>query len=85
MRGAVIAVVLAVAAAAVHGAGAAAARPAKDPNAGAAWQSLFDGRDLAHWTVKCKPADRERTFWSVRDGAILADSLNAKGHDYVWL
>jgi len=85
MQAALIVASLAVAAAAVPGARAAAARPAKGPDAGAAWQSLFNGRDLAHWIVKCKPKDRERTFWSVRDGAILADSLEAKGHDYVWL
>jgi len=51
----------------------------------APWASLFNGKDLAHWAVKCKPKDRERKFWRVENGAILADSLEAKGHDYVWL
>jgi hypothetical protein len=50
-----------------------------------AWQPLFNGRDLQGWTVKCKPADRARTFWKVEDGAIVADSMDAGQHDYVWL
>jgi hypothetical protein len=51
----------------------------------AGWQSLFNGNDLAHWTVKCKPADKPKHFWRVEDGAIVAHSLGKKGHDYVWL
>jgi hypothetical protein len=35
--------------------------------------------------VKCKPADKEKTLWKVDDGTILADSMDSKGHDYVWL
>lgn len=49
------------------------------------WVSLFNGKDLSGWTVKCIPADENKTFWTVEDGSILADSLNQKGHDYVWL
>lgn len=49
------------------------------------WEPLFNGRDLAGWTVKCKPADRVKDFWKVEDGAIVADSMGHKGHDYVWL
>ncbi|MBN2132173.1 MAG: DUF1080 domain-containing protein [Sedimentisphaerales bacterium] len=51
----------------------------------AQWRPLFNGRDLTGWTVKCKPADRDKDFWGVEDGTIVADSLDAKGHDYVWL
>ena len=51
----------------------------------AGWHSLFTGKDLDGWTVKCKPADAKKVFWKVEDGAILADSSHAKGHDYVWL
>ncbi len=51
----------------------------------AAWVSLFDGKSLAGWTVKCVPADVGKTFWSVRDGAIECDSLGRKEHHYVWL
>jgi hypothetical protein len=48
---------------------------------------LFDGRSLAGWTIKSKPADRQRAerFWRVDRGAILADSMGETGHDYVWL
>lgn len=49
------------------------------------WQTLFNGRDLAGWTVKCKPADRDKDFWRVEDGSIIADSMGHRGHDYVWL
>jgi hypothetical protein len=47
--------------------------------------SLFDGKTLAGWQVKAKPADRGAGYWSVRDGAITCDSLGRKNHDYVWL
>ena len=50
-----------------------------------AWQSLFNGKDLDGWTVKCKPADKDKAFWSAAGGAIQANSMGAKGHDYVWL
>lgn len=52
----------------------------------AEWRPLFNGRDLAGWTVKCKPADAAgRPFFTVDDGTILADSMGRKGHDYIWL
>jgi hypothetical protein len=47
--------------------------------------SLFDGRDLAGWTVYCQPKDQAKTFWSVDNGAILCDSMGRKDHNYVWL
>lgn len=49
------------------------------------WQPLFNGRDLAGWTVQCKPVDRGRDFWRVEDGCIVADSMDRPDHDYVWL
>ncbi len=49
------------------------------------WTPLFNGKDLSGWTVKCKAADKEKPFWKVDQGTILADSLDYKGHDYVWL
>ena len=52
---------------------------------GPGWSSLFNGRDLDGWLVKCKPADRGRTWWRVTEGAIEADSLGAPKHDYIWL
>ncbi|MBN2317157.1 MAG: DUF1080 domain-containing protein [Sedimentisphaerales bacterium] len=52
---------------------------------GTGWTTLFNGKDLTGWTVKCVPADRDKEFWRVEDGAILADSMGRKKHDYVWL
>ena len=49
------------------------------------WTCLFNGKDLTGWTVKCIPVDSDREFWRVEDGAILADSIGRKKHDYVWL
>lgn len=49
------------------------------------WVSLFNGKNLYGWTIKCKPADQKTTFWKVVDGTIEADSLKIKKHDYVWL
>jgi hypothetical protein len=54
------------------------------PNAGK-WVSLFNGKDLTGWIVKCKSSDAGKQFWSVEDGAILADSMAGKDHDYIWL
>lgn len=49
------------------------------------WVSLFDGQTLAGWQVTGRPADVAKGFWRVADGAIEANSLGQKGHDYVWL
>jgi hypothetical protein len=49
------------------------------------WQSLFDGRTLTGWQVEARARDRGKGFWTVRDGAITADSLGRADHDYVWL
>jgi len=49
------------------------------------WQPLFTGKNLDGWTIRCRPADKDRNFWKGDDGAILADSMGAKGHNYVWL
>lgn len=49
------------------------------------WTILFNGKDLTGWTVKCVPADSDKEFWRVEDGAIFADSIGRKEHDYIWL
>jgi len=49
------------------------------------WESLFNGKDLTGWVVKCKPADADKQFWRVENGTILADSMAVKEHNYVWL
>ncbi len=49
------------------------------------WKSLFNGKDLSGWIVKCKPGDKDKEFWRVEGKTILADSIGTKKHDYVWL
>ncbi len=49
------------------------------------WTKLFDGKTLNGWHVQCVPADRDKTFWNVQDGAIVCDSMDSTDHDYVWL
>lgn len=49
------------------------------------WISLFNGKDLAGWTIECQPQDRDKQFWTVEQGTILCDSLGRKQHNYVWL
>ena len=49
------------------------------------WEQLFNGKDLAGWTVMCQPRDAEKIFWAVKDGVIFCDSIGRKDHDYVWL
>lgn len=63
--------------------GLSAARSAGGTTSG--WVSLFDGKSLAGWQVRCLPADATKTFWVVRDGAITCDSIGRKDHHYVWL
>jgi hypothetical protein len=49
------------------------------------WTSIFNGKDLTGWTVKCKPEDQHKNYWQVKDGMIEVNSLGDKDHDYVWL
>ncbi len=51
----------------------------------ASWTSLFNGHDLTGWTIECKPEDRSHAFWTVENGAIVANSMNVEKHDYIWL
>lgn len=50
-----------------------------------AWRSLFDGKTLNGWTIKCKPEDKDKKIWKVENGAIVADTTGYEKHDYVWL
>lgn len=52
---------------------------------GEGWKSLFNGKDLSGWIVKCKSGDKDKEFWRVEGKTILADSIGTKKHDYVWL
>lgn len=47
------------------------------------WVSLFDGKTLTGWHVKCKKADKGKTFWKVEDGAIICNAT--RKHGYMWL
>jgi peptidoglycan/xylan/chitin deacetylase (PgdA/CDA1 family) len=50
------------------------------------WNSLFNGKSLDGWVVKCLPQDNDkRDYWKVVDGTITAETpLNSK-HNYIWL
>lgn len=50
------------------------------------WTRLFNGSNLEGWTVKCRPADRDKTgYWKVVDGAITAETPPGSKHHYIWL
>lgn len=49
------------------------------------WTSLFNGLDLSGWHIECKPADRNKVFWTVVDGSIECNSMGRSDHHYVWL
>ncbi|MBD1261530.1 DUF1080 domain-containing protein [Maribacter polysiphoniae] len=49
------------------------------------WVPLFNGRDLEGWEVKSVKEDQHYNFWSVKDGAIVVNSMGVTDHDYNWL
>lgn len=49
------------------------------------WESLFNGKDLEGWEVKCQQQDKNKEFWSVKNGAIECNSIGKPEHNYVWL
>lgn len=49
------------------------------------WTPLFNGNDLSGWSVKCRAADKEKTYWTVDQGHILVDSMDDGNHHYIWL
>ena len=58
---------------------------AKDKLSKKEFVSLFNGKDLTGWSVKCLPADQDKNFWKVLDGTIECNSLENADHDYMWL
>ncbi|MBI9018325.1 MAG: DUF1080 domain-containing protein [Phycisphaerae bacterium] len=48
-------------------------------------ETLFNGKDLSGWQVKCLTKDRDKEFWKVNDSVIECNSLGKPDHDYVWL
>jgi predicted alpha-1,6-mannanase (GH76 family) len=49
------------------------------------WENLFNGKNLDGWEVKCQPQDKNKTFWTVKNGVIECNSLGIPEHNYVWL
>ena len=50
------------------------------------WNSLFNGKNLDGWIIKCLPKDNDkRSYWKVVDGAITADTPPEGKHNYIWL
>jgi hypothetical protein len=50
------------------------------------WTSLFDGKNLDGWVVKCRPQDNDkRGYWKVVDGTITAETPPGSKHHYIWL
>ena len=52
----------------------------------AKWTSLFNGKNLDGWVVKCRPEDKDKTgYWKVVDGTITAETPPGSKHNYIWL
>lgn len=51
----------------------------------AQWKALFNNKNLEGWEVKSVKEDQQFNFWSVKDGAIIVNSIGETAHDYSWL
>ncbi len=50
------------------------------------WTSLFNGKSLDGWVVKCRSEDNDKIgYWKVVDGTITAETRPGSKHHYVWL
>ena len=49
------------------------------------WAHLFNGKNLDGWEVKCQQQDKNKTYWTVKNGAIECNSIGRAEHNYVWL
>lgn len=50
------------------------------------WTSLFNGRNLDGWVIKCRPEDKDKTgYWKVVNGTITAETPHGSKHNYMWL
>jgi hypothetical protein len=58
-----------------------------DPASGShAGTSLFDGKSLDGWFIKCRPEDSDkRGYWRVENGTITARGNSKTKHNYIWL
>ena len=50
-----------------------------------AWEELFNGKDLAGWSVVCQPQDQGKEFWTVDNGTIYCNTAGVRDHNYMWL
>ena len=48
------------------------------------WKSLFNGKDLSQWSIKCFENDKELTAWFVEEGAIVGQTFDTT-HNKIWL
>jgi len=52
----------------------------------AGWTSLFNSKNLDGWTVKCRPADQDKSgSWKVVNGTITAETPPGSTHQYIGL
>ncbi len=50
------------------------------------WASIFNGKNLDGWAVKCLPQDNDkRGYWKVVNGTITAETPPDSKHNYIWL
>lgn len=49
------------------------------------WVALFNGHNLDGWTVKCRPADKDKHYWRCERGTITAQTPPGSKHHYIWL
>ncbi len=49
------------------------------------FETLFNGKNLDGWEIKCQPQDKNKIYWTVKNGAIECNSIGSAEHNYVWL
>lgn len=50
------------------------------------WTSMFNGKNLDGWVVKCRPGDKDKVgYWKVVNGTITAETPPGSKHHYIWL
>ena len=54
-------------------------------NKSAEFESIFNGKDLSGWEVKCVYEDINTNYWYVEDSILVANSMGDSIHNYIWL
>ena len=49
------------------------------------WESLFNGKNLDGWEIKCQDADKTKNYWTVENGNISCNSNGDTKHGHIWL